>query len=356
MQGVKTCQRCGVPEYIASEHLWHPSGFIVQRRDPRHIIIFIESENLEALFRGIEKILGMSIERIVVNTRRRAARAYMDRVIPEALKEQVRGSALEIGPVVQGMVGIGQVLGYGRFEVADYRMRGDDGDYILIRVEKPYSILLGCADPVAALEALVGREMGLSYREVSPEVYEIKAFPQSHPEEFKGRLTMRKYAYPEGDIRFRPCPQCGAPEELAGFAWDLDRGLIHNRRTGKRMVFFAPSVMEAVFGELERELGETIPEVVIEAQRRLTAAGLYGLDRENAQQDLREQLAIRGLGNLKELSLGERGLSLFMENAAVPLMVVGMAQGLYESLHGGTSRVEWSTGEGDSLSVEVKPA
>lgn len=355
MNGMETCGQCGIPTYIASEHQWHPSGFIIQRRDARHILIFIESENLNILMREIEGILGVSIQRIVINTRRRAAKAYMDRIIPDALKEQVRGGRLDVGPAVQGLVGIGHVLGYGRFEVLGSRLQGDDRDYLLVRVHRPYSITLGCVDPVAAFEALVGREMGLTYRETGPDMYEIKAFPSPHPEEFKGRLMMKRYSYPEGDIHFESCTACGAPLILGEFAWDLDAGLIRHRETCRRMIFFAPSVLEAIFEELERELGETIPKVVIEAQKRLTRNGLYSLDQADPGQDLRARLALRGLGNLRELTLGEEGLSLYMENAAVPLMVTGLAQGLFEATYQRDSEVDWKIMEGDALQVKVTP-
>ncbi|WP_287155661.1 hypothetical protein [Candidatus Solincola tengchongensis] len=353
MEGIETCPRCGVPAYITAEHLWHPSGFIVQRRDARHILIFMESENLDFLLRELEGILGVSIERIVVDTRRRAAKAYMDRVIPESLKEQVRSGNLDVGPVVQGMVGIGHVLGYGRFEVLDSRLEGDDQDYLLVRVHRPYSITLGCVDPVAAFEALVGREMGLSYDAAGPDTYEIRAFPSPHPEEFKGRLTMRRYAYPEGNIQLEACPRCEAPLLLGEYEWRLEEGLILHRETGRRMVFFAPSVLEAIFGELERELGEAIPGAVVEAQRRLTRDGFYSLAGGDLTEELRTVLSLRGLGGLQHLELGPEGLLLEMENACLHPVLAGLAQGLFEALHGVDSRVEWEAGEGGGLRVKV---
>lgn len=319
------------------------------------MLVFIESENLEFLLREVEGILGIPIQRIVTDTRRRAAKAYMDRVIPEVLKEKVRSGELDVGPVVQGMVGIGHVLGYGRFEVLGSRLEGDDHDFLLVRMHRPYSIALGCVDPVAAFEALVGREMGLSYEEKGPDTFDIKAFPSPHPEEFKGRLTMRKYAYPEGNIHLEACPVCGAPILLGEYEWRLAEGLILHRDAGRRMVFFAPSVLEAIFDELERELGEDITRVVVEAQRRLTREGLYALRREDLEEELRTMLALRGLGGLRELEVSPRGMALVMENACLPPVVAGLAQGLFEDLHGDGTRVSWYTGEDGSFRVEVSP-
>ena len=58
----KLCPECGVPGYVVSEHVWLPSGAIVQNRDEKHRMVFFESENIDLLFRGIEEIIGVPIE------------------------------------------------------------------------------------------------------------------------------------------------------------------------------------------------------------------------------------------------------------------------------------------------------
>lgn len=353
---LNTCGECGVPEYITSEHLWTDGGHIVQARDRRHILTFIESDNLDTLFHGIEDILGQSIERLVLATRRRAGRAYMDRVIPEQVKQAFRKGELELGPLIEAFFSIGHVLGYGRFELSDYRYRWDEGDYISLRVERPYSVYFGFCDPVAAFEALTGDELGFTYSEVSEGTYEVKAFRSSHPEEFKGRLMMKLYEQDRGDVEPERCPACGGPRALSSYEWDIDKGIITNRYSGRRMAFFAPTVLDAVFQELEKELGESIPEVVIEAQRRFAKTGAYAIEDFCSEGSLREQLALRGLGNLKEMRLEREGLSMTLENAVMGLLVVGLAQGIFEISFGVESDVEWGLSEEGELGVKVEEA
>ncbi|MEW6555703.1 MAG: hypothetical protein AB1384_15650 [Actinomycetota bacterium] len=356
MEGVNTCPECGVPEYITAEHLWQESGFIVQKRDQRHIVTFIENDNLNALFRGIEDIVGKPVERIILATRRRAARAYMNRIIPAAVREMVQRRELEPGPLVEAFFAIGHVLGYGRFGLVDYRYEQDEDDYFIIRVEKPYSILLGSVDPAAAIEALIGGEAGFTWEEVSKDVYDIRVFRESHPEEeYKGRLMMKPYQPGVGDISLRGCPACGGPHALSSFRWDLERGTIEHRTNGRRMVFFAPTVLDAVFGELERELGEGIPRTVVEAQRRFTL-GFYSKQDIADETGLRKALALRGIGNLRRFSIDDGGLSMQVDNAAMYLLVVGLAQGFFEIVHGGGSSVEWEISDAGDLRVEVSPA
>lgn len=353
MQGVEVCGECGVPTYITTEHLWHSSGFILQRRDSRHIIIFVEADNLRELLEGIERILGVPIQRIVLDARRRTATAYMKRIIPDELKRAVQGREVDVRPVVEGMTSIGHVLGYGRFEVVDCRYQGDEEDFLLVRLENPYSVALGSADPVAAFEALVGEEMGIEYQQLGPTTFLVRGFRAKHPEEFRERLRMRRYEYEEGDIQYERCNTCGGPAFLSDFQWDLELGIITHRKTGRRMVFFAPSVLEAVFGELERELGDEIPRAVVESQKRFTSSGFYRLKGDDPATDLKFQLALRGIGLLTEFEESAEGLRLFMPNVAVPLMVVGLAQGLFESRHETESEVEWRVGERGELEVRV---
>ncbi len=353
MQGVNSCPECGVPEYITSEHKWNDSGFIVQKRDQRHILTFLENDNLNALFRGVEDIVGSPVERIILAARRRAGRAYMARMVPTAAREMVQRKELELQPLIGAFFVIGHVLGYGRFEIVDYRYEQDDGDFFVIRIEKPYSILLGSVDPAAAIEALVGSDMGFIYEEVSDDVYNVRVFRESHPEEeYKGRLIMKPYQGGGGDIALRSCPACGGPHELSYYRWDLEKGLINNRLNGRRMVFFAPTVLDAVFGELERELGESIPEVVVEAQRRFTT-GFYSREDVLDETGFRDALALRGIGNLRSLEMGNGGLSLQVDNAAMHLLVVGLFQGLFEIAYGVESRVEWEISDAGHLRVAV---
>jgi hypothetical protein len=352
---LNVCPECGVPAYIASEHVWLNDGLIAQRRDPRHVVVFAESDFLDPLFYGIEQIIGASIDHIILTARRRAGRAYMDRMIPAEVKEFLRKKELDFGPVIESIVFIGQVLGYGRFELVDYRYKFDDEDYAIVRIEKPYSVIFGLGDPLAALEAITGYEGDFEFKEVAKDAYEIKAFRSSHIAAFKGRLKMKTYEHGEGDIALDSCTTCGAPMGLSSYEWDLDSGIILGKDTGRRMAVFAPTVLDAILDELEKELGEAIPEAAIESQRRFTKTGIYVPERLRGKEDLRDQLALRGLGDLKQLDIGKKGLHIRLENTVMHLMMVGLIQGLYEMVFGVESRIEWELSDDDDLEVEVTP-
>ena len=116
-----------------------------------------------------------------------------------------------------------------------------------------------------------------------------------------------------------------------------------------------PAMIEPIFTELESELGEDIPRLIVEAQRRFVRSGFYSLSEMLPEPQMREIFALRGLGNIRELRYGRRGGRLLLENAAMHLMVVGLGQGLFEVAFGKESRVEWELSEDGTLEVQVTP-
>ena len=57
MARLKLCGGCGVPLMVGKGQLWRENGTIVESRDPDHRMLFCESDNLDALFGGIENII-----------------------------------------------------------------------------------------------------------------------------------------------------------------------------------------------------------------------------------------------------------------------------------------------------------
>ena len=115
------------------------------------------------------------------------------------------------------------------------------------------------------------------------------------------------------------------------------------------------ALLDPVFNEREAELGDTVPRAVVEAQRRFTRSGFYTMDDITDEGDFRTQLALRGLGNLKELDMKKKGMSVRLENVVLPLIVIGLSQGFFEMGFGVDTTVDWELSEDGDLQVEVKP-
>lgn len=194
---LKPCPECGIPGYIANEHTWLNNGDIVQSREEWHRMLFIECENFDPLFHGIEEIAGTSIEHFVITAQRRATRAYLNKFIPEAVRELISKKRIKHRPLAEATNDIAKMMGFGNYEFVDMRYELDEDDFYTVKIEDPLSLPMAAAALAADIEALTGRDQGIRYEEVSPHVYLMTSFPQDHPEEMKEKLWLQYY-YPEG--------------------------------------------------------------------------------------------------------------------------------------------------------------
>lgn len=350
---LKLCPECGAPEFITTLHDWLDNGDIVMKSVHKYRLVFVESENIDPLFRGIEQIIGMPIEHLVIAAARRSFRSYLSGIIPEDIKNKILSGELRFEDFNDGGTDIARVMGQGSFTRVALRYERDDDDYTISRVSEPFSLPFACAANAASAEAWTDRDFGVTYKEVGPDEYDLDVFVSPHPAGLRERLRFRPYQHLKGDVELEKCSGCGGPRALSGYEWYVDRGVIVSRSTGRRMAFFGPQMLDPVFDELEAELGETIPQVTVEAQRRFTRSGVYSMDEVNTADDFRTQIALRGLGNLKDIDIRRKGMTMRVENAVLPLMIVGMMQGVFEMAFDVDSHVDWEISEEGNLSLEV---
>ncbi|MBN2026031.1 MAG: hypothetical protein JW854_04660 [Actinobacteria bacterium] len=358
MPEINTCPECGVPLYISSIHEWSNNGVILSRRESSQRLVLYECGNLDPLFDGIAEMLEAPIERIIIDASRRSTRSYMDHVVPGDVKALIRSREIDLDIVFDSTFLIWRAMGYGNLSLHEVRYDGDRGDYISVLAERPYSIPLAVGNFAGSIEALVGREPGVEYEEISPGLYMITIFEAENPSHLKERLRWKGYdqEYKEGDIELERCSSCGVPAGLKDFSWDQVNGSIRSAETGRRMVLTGPSIIEPIFDDLEEELGDTIPRIVVEAQKRFIRSGFFSVDEVISEENMRTSMALRGLGNLRELKMGRRGVRSHIENAALPLLAVGLTQGLYEKAFDIYSKVEWELSEDGDLTIEVAPS
>ena len=344
------CIECGIPEYIAKEHFWLDNGDIVQSREGWARMVFIESENIDPLLHGIEEIIGTPIEHLVITAQRRAVHMYLSKFIPDAVKELVRMKRIEQRPLAEATGDMARMMGFGNYQYVDSRYEMDEGDYYTVSIQEPFSLPLAVASLAADLEALTGRDQGVKYQKVAPDTYYATSFPSEHPEELKERMWLQRYYHHAGDFEFEKCQTCGAPKSLAQYVWHLKRGVIQNRDNKRRMVLIGWQNLDPILTELERELGEGIPDAIVEAQRRFVRRGFYSSIPES---EFRQDLALRGLGNLKEFKLRKQGLEMTINNTVLPAIIVGLVQGSYEKSLDIASHVEWQCSDEGRLELEV---
>ena len=324
MSDMKVCPECGVPALITGLHEWLDNGDIVQKRNGRSRLVFIESENIDPLLDNIEDMIGLPIEHVVVTAVRRAVRSYVARTVPNDIRELIQKRELDPTPVAQALAEIPRIAGYGGIEFV-----------------------------AGAAEAVLGGNREMTCTREFGDTYMVSVFPMPHREELRNRMRLRPYLHRRGQVELSRCTSCGGPMGLADYAWKLDRGVISSKTTGRRMVIMGPQELDLMFDELRRELGDAIDNVVVEAQRRFTVNGFYSIDEAPDEEGFRSMLALRGLGDMKEIVLNRRRLEMRLDNAALHLIVIGMMQGVFDSYMDTDSVVEWELSADGSLELAV---
>ncbi len=352
---VELCEECGVPEPFYQGQKWLNNGDIVQAANPAARLGFIECENLDPLFRNISAIIGLPIDHLVTNITARGTKLYMDGLIPKEIKELVQKRALGLDIFIDSITTYCEVVGFGKYEFMDYRYEKDEDDFAKMRILHPFSVPEAAGAFAGAESAVIGGEHEISYVEVAPDLWEYTSRWTRYPDVLKEKIQIYSYRHVDGGLELECCKSCGSPKAFSEYHWYLDKGVIINGYTGRRMTLLGHELLDSVLCALENELGDAIPRVVVEAQRRFVKTGFYSFEHVGNEGDFRTQLALRGLGNLRKVKMGTEGMEVSIDNAACHLILVGMAQGLFEMALDVESDVDWELTDGGELRVEVLP-
>lgn len=353
MAGMKLCGECGVPLLVGKGQVWHGNGTITEAKDPDHRMLLCESDNLEALFGGIEEIIGMPIDKMVIESKRRVTKEYLEKMIPGVARKLIY--LIKPTLIAKRMADIGKAYGYGNIELVEIKRRFGKEDYLVMTIERPYSILFFCGDNLGGMEAASGRECKVETEALGDDKYRLLITVGTHPPELRERLQHKRYAVKPGDVSLERCPSCGVPRDVATYRWDLEKGTIVTPKMGRRMALFGPSGLEAIFDDLEAELGETVPNAIIEAQRRYVRESM-GEEWLKGRESFRRMCALRGLGNITSFEADERRITMTIQNYCVAHLMVGIVQGLFETATGSERTGHtWSLSGDGELTITVEP-
>lgn len=374
MDGIGLCAACGVPRTIGNGLKWESNGVISLAASPRNRMVFYESGNIDDLFRGVEKLVGVPIEHMVIESRRRETRRYVERIYAagvgedvelarEGMREEglppdsaIRRGLLEVARSINENINeIGIAYGFGDIALGRGWESGEEFPWRTQVIRHPYSLPLYAADMLGSVEAIEGIDHRVAYRMIGEDTYEVTSSPGRHPIELAEMLRRRRYDFKPGDIGYDACTRCGVPVEISGYVWDLAAGTITDPCSGRRMAVFGPSSLDAILGDLANELGGAIPAAVIAAQRDYVKSNVGEEEWTRDAPGFRKMVSLRGLGNLTRFEGDGRSMSITIENSVLHLLMAGTIQAMVDMVYGfEESACEWQLADDGDLTVVVR--
>ncbi len=335
---LRRCGECGIPLAYARYLRWYPNGTIIGTDRGRTRLAFLETELINSIIEGISAYIGLDIQPVVVEAERRIGRRFIETIVPSAYVKlglyRLPRDISVIEPPSRYIFDHVAGLGYGRFFILSYKRR----KRMTVLCRNPYSDGMLIGDSLGVWEFLEQKQ-GAYRGERENGMLRITLMetvePRPHLEE---RLIPYAPVYLPGKLDYRIC---GGGCRLPAFPgktyeWDLEEGVITDRRTGMRIACVPTASLDAVFRELEEELGQEIPRIINEITRRkvrdfLAGAALGGED--GFREQLRE-MPLRGFGNPFIERIDDRSCVVRVENPFSPALLEGILAGAASNLWG----------------------
>ncbi|MEW6553679.1 MAG: hypothetical protein AB1384_05280 [Actinomycetota bacterium] len=343
---IRKCKVCGFPYWLARSLVWNGNGTITSKNRPDFRTLIIEADYISEIFRKIEKALGVSIQHLVFEAQRNAAKDVIDGNI-----DRVRW-AIRYVPGVRRLVityfnRMASWTGQGYAKTISYGKKGAGAAII----RNPFNKDLMSAVVVGALESLGEAPYDYHWEKRDGDDVIVVEPTGEHPD-ISERLTYTTPPLLPGDRRYESCPGCGVPVLLNGMEWRENEGLMIDTKRGVRMVVAEIYTTGVVLRELARELGEDVYPIIVDAQREFSLEHIRGEflsapgPREDAgkdalYRDVLDSIALRGQGNpaIQEMDGGR--LVIRVENPFDEHVLAGQLAALYELAEGKRPRVSW---------------
>jgi hypothetical protein len=360
---------------IGREFYWEGNGVISLANSPRDRMAFFESNTIDSMFKGIEEIVGEPIEPVVIESRRRETRKFMERSFPfEVRNVNMLGERdMQAGSTLYGRVimetvtrmrremnervlTVGAIFGYGKQSLSDKWDTGEEYPWRSQSIRHPYSVPLWVADTLGTVEAFEGIDLRVEYEKVEADGLRVTAVPGEHPLELAQRLQRRHYRFKPGKLTYERCRECEVPLAISRYRWDLEEGTITAEDTGRRVAILGPLALEAVLDDLEAAHGRPIIDAAIEAERRYVHERVDAEELRSLVYSLQALTSLRGLGNVTRFDADEERVNITIENSCMHLIIVGMAQALYElALGRDSSTRQWELCDDGDLNLTISP-
>jgi hypothetical protein len=324
--------------------------------------VIVESDIFNEVFSRIEEKMGISIGHLVFEAQRDAAREVIDTLI-----RRPPFNLFRIGPcrhlVVRYFCRLAAATGQAYAEVLEYK----PGAYGEAIIRNPYNRELMAAIVLGAFESLEGSPFVHSWKKVGgDDVIHIE--PSGAKPEISERMRVELPPSKANGLPLAKCRICGFPSELGYLEWRENEGKIIDTRRGVRMTFLDGYTPEVVFRELEKELGEDIYPLIVQAQKETTLRHLQDLgltDRNGVNTETErtaryhkvlEPLPLWGQGYARELRHEPGFLEVVVDNPYSNPLLAGHMAAVFEAVEGRDAEVEWERLDSSTTRFHVRSA
>lgn len=355
--GLERCGYCEAPIYVRLAAIWNDDGTITGRFARQTRVVQMYAQEITHILRGIGERIGFDISRIVVEGERKASRQFTNSILGRwnGRVGHIARSRPFDRLVLEFVARGANNAGLGCSRVKQYA----GGSRLAIEVGNPFNIPILAGNILGAFEAFFEKPGQVSWEGDEGSVlitvegravvgtFEERRLEPVLPPTSEGRFTLRR------------CPRCNTPLDVTSrYHFDMKKGIAIEVATSRRVVTVMIDSLNAIFKELEAELGPQVGEMIVELEsdfRRTSLEGGGSIDDGEAEiARLLSDLRVKGQGNPLEVCLSEgQELTVEIANPFSEELVSGIVRGCYLGVLGEPAEVEWTSGEKGTMAVVV---
>jgi len=175
----------------------------------------------------------------------------------------------------RALIDFARAIGMGKIKLLVHK-KGKEG---AVRVTDPFHLAHCTAVILGGLDVIYGYPLAFTAREEDGsyigELIPDKKDDIGDEETFirltTADLTPQKQAIEQ---EFPTCRRCGAPEELGQrFSFDMEEGVIKEKKSGERYIFYGHQSLNAILREFEKELGQDINDLFLRVEKERFSNG-----------------------------------------------------------------------------------
>ncbi len=344
---MRVCRDCGFPRKFARFFDWRSDGTIIStdHTRSRSQITFLEAGEMDSLFRDLSNTIGINIDRILIGAQKNIGREiyanlpvrHVKRIPAKRWLRPQWLARLLVKLVATDIAGLGDgIVSLDRYVA---------GSTMVIRFRNPVlaPLMVGSLSGIyESVEDMPGSsvEYGMEGDDLVIRLAHAEECPATEE-----RLRLEEVQEGAGPLRFERCLYCGVPLDASStWEWDIGRGYITNKKTGKREVVVAVQSVNALLRELEKELGDDVPRLVYDHQKALTLEKLGGLQTIEPRGfiDSRiESMALRGFGYPTRHDFDGSAVTIEISNSYNRDIYAAKIAAALESATGKESVIDW---------------